>query len=231
VDVFVEIRTPNGDIRGINFDTARGYHIQIQQLIKQLGISEPVSVRDLLTLPGTLESADQNPFSDKEFQQKFMDLFLEAVDQMKNMRAQEGENLTRVIKDRLSSMSEDIETIASLQQDHKLYYRERLERRLTELLAKKEQIDPDRLHQEVAYMADRSDISEEVDRFRSHLNQFEKTLSGDSPAGKKMDFILQELHREVNTILSKTDLIAIKERGIEIKSGLEKIREQIQNIE
>jgi uncharacterized protein (TIGR00255 family) len=109
-----------------------------------------------------------------------------------------------------------------------------LQKRIVELLARDGQsmeVDQGRLSQEVAYLADRSDISEEIARLRSHLTQFRDALGGESEAGKRLDFILQELNREANTVLSKSTDMAIKEAGLAIKAEVEKLREQVQNVE
>ena len=113
-------------------------------------------------------------------------------------------------------------------------YRQRLQKRIAELLNRGGQvveIDPARLAQEVAYLADRSDVSEEMVRLRSHLTQFQEALDSQSETGKMLDFLLQELNREANTTLSKSTDLAIKEAGLAIKAEVEKLREQVQNVE
>ena len=113
-------------------------------------------------------------------------------------------------------------------------YRTRLQKRIGELLARGGQaveIDPGRLAQEVAYLADKSDISEEIVRLRSHLDQFRETLDQETEIGKRLDFLLQELNREANTVLSKSTDITIKDAGLVIKGEIEKLREQVQNVE
>jgi uncharacterized protein (TIGR00255 family) len=113
-------------------------------------------------------------------------------------------------------------------------YRIRLQKRIGELLNRGGQVvevDPARLAQEVAYLADRSDVSEEMVRLRSHLTQFQEALNASGEAGKMLDFLLQELNREANTTLSKSTDLAIKEAGLAIKAEVEKLREQVQNVE
>jgi uncharacterized protein (TIGR00255 family) len=113
-------------------------------------------------------------------------------------------------------------------------YRLRLQKRIGELLNRGGQVvevDPARLAQEVAYLADRSDVSEEMVRLRSHLSQFQEALDTSGEAGKMLDFLLQELNREANTTLSKSTDLAIKEAGLAIKAEVEKLREQVQNVE
>jgi uncharacterized protein (TIGR00255 family) len=109
-----------------------------------------------------------------------------------------------------------------------------LQKRIAELLNRNGQLvelDPARLAQEVAYLSDRSDVSEEMVRLRSHLTQFRDALNSDAEAGKMLDFLLQELNREANTTLSKSTDLVIKEAALSIKAEVEKIREQVQNVE
>jgi len=114
-------------------------------------------------------------------------------------------------------------------------YRQRLQKRITELLARggnqNIELDAGRLAQEVAYLADRSDISEELARLRSHLEQFRSAVNAQGEVGKRLDFLLQELNREANTVLSKSTEVSIKEAGLVIKAEVEKLREQVQNVE
>src|SRR5207253_4912431 len=112
--------------------------------------------------------------------------------------------------------------------------RQRLQKRIAELIARGGQaleLDSGRLAQEVAYLADRSDISEELARLRSHLEQFRSSLDADGEVGKRLDFLLQELNREANTVLAKSTEIAIKDSALAIKAEVEKLREQVQNVE
>jgi uncharacterized protein (TIGR00255 family) len=113
-------------------------------------------------------------------------------------------------------------------------YRERLQKRIGELLNRETQLielDHARMAQEIAYLADRSDVSEEMVRLKSHLQQFREALSSTSETGKMLDFLLQELNREANTTLSKSTELSIKEAALGIKAEVEKLREQVQNVE
>ena len=109
-------------------------------------------------------------------------------------------------------------------------YREKLRKRITELLDKNV-IDETRLAQEIAYLAERSDITEEIARLKSHITQLRELLMGDGEIGKKLDFLLQETNRDANTILSKSSELSICDSAIEIKTDVEKLREQAQNVE
>ncbi len=133
------------------------------------------------------------------------------------------------IKQRFSSCARILDTIENLSKDEPEQFKKRLEQRIARLNSGKE-LDPERLEQEVALVADRLDISEEIIRFKTHLKQMDKILS-QTQLGKKAEFLLQELNREVNTISSKSNQAGISQASVEIKSELEKIREQLQNIQ
>src|SRR5437763_14561282 len=151
------------------------------------------------------------------------------------MRAAEGAALADEMRTRLANIEAAVPTIESAAAGLVDAYRQRLQKRITELLARggnqSIQLDAGRLAQEVAYLADRSDITEELARLRSHLEQFRTALETDGEVGKRLDFLLQELNREANTVLSKTTEIAIKDAGLVIKAEVEKLREQVQNVE
>jgi len=139
------------------------------------------------------------------------------------------------LRRRLAHISEQSEIVRGLVVQLRPAFARRLETRLKDLLSGTT-IDPARIAQEAAMLAERSDISEELDRLRSHLQQFGKLLDGAGELGKKLDFLLQEMHREANTMLSKTpgvesEALTITGIGLEIKAEIEKLREQVQNIE
>ena len=157
-----------------------------------------------------------------------------ALDDLQKMREEEG----RLLKEELSSLINDIEKrLAPIESESGTVseeYRQRLTKRIGEMLAKSEsqiELDQGRLAQEVAYLSDRSDISEEITRLRTHIDHFRTIMSEDKEVGKRLDFLTQELNREANTITSKTTNMTVKENALQIKSDIEKIREQVQNIE
>ena len=157
-----------------------------------------------------------------------------ALEELEQMREREGEALAVEMSARLDEISQQvpiIEAAASTLVDN---YRARLQKRIGELVAREGQVvelDQGRLAQEVAYLADRSDISEEIARLKSHLVQFRETLASDGETGKRLDFLLQELNREANTVLSKSTDLLVKDAGLTIKGAVEKLREQVQNVE
>jgi len=151
------------------------------------------------------------------------------------MRRAEGRHLVADLRERLARITEQAEQVRGLAVSLRPAFARRLEARLKELLSDSA-IDQARLAQEAALLAERSDITEELDRLRSHLQQFTKLLDGAGELGKKLDFLLQEMHREANTMLSKTpgvesEALAITGISLEIKAEIEKLREQVQNIE
>jgi len=154
----------------------------------------------------------------------------QALSELIVMRKKEGANLKKDISNRLKSMLVDINKIEKLSLGTKKQHHDRLVKKLDELLNKKK-IDEGRLEEEIAYIAEKSDITEECVRFRSHIKQFQSSLKESGSVGKKMNFILQELNRESNTIGSKAGNTKIAHITVELKEEIEKVREQIQNIE
>ncbi|HQF88012.1 MAG TPA: YicC family protein [Acidobacteriota bacterium] len=229
VDVWVELQPAAGGAPPLNTDLVRQFHAQLAPLADELKLT--LQMRDLLTLPGVLKASAESATADAAFQAGLLELLREVLAAFAAMRAREGANLREVMAGILDAVTVRIEAIAAHQETVRQHCLARWQKRLGELLTGAGEPDPARLLQEAAYQAERADIAEELDRFRSHLQQFRDVLAAGGPAGKKLDFILQELNREANTILSKTDLIEISRLGIDLKADIEKLREQIQNIE
>jgi uncharacterized protein (TIGR00255 family) len=157
-----------------------------------------------------------------------------AIEDLEKMRLSEGEMLKSELESRLDSIERFLPTIESESGSISEEYRQRLTKRITDLLAKSEsqiELDQGRLAQEVAYLADRADISEEIARLKTHIEHFRAIMSEEKEVGKRLDFLTQELNREANTITSKTNNMVVKESALAIKSEIEKIREQVQNVE
>ena len=160
---------------------------------------------------------------------------MEALDKLDRMREHEAESLRQEMSGRLLSIASLAGKVEVLAERARPAFARRLETRLKELLGDAH-LDPARLAQEAALAAERSDVSEELTRLASHVKQFDSLLTGASDVGKKLDFLLQEMQRETNTLLSKTpgneaEGLEITQMGLEIKSEIEKLREQVQNIE
>ncbi len=158
----------------------------------------------------------------------------DALDDLERMRENEGRMLKDELKSRLDSIESRIPEITSEAANVSEEYRERLTKRIDEMLAKSDSqimIDQSRLAQEIAYIAERADISEEIVRLTAHIEHFRSIMDEDKDIGKRLDFLTQELNREANTITSKTGNMMVKENALAIKAEIEKIREQVQNVE
>ncbi len=223
----------------LNKELAQAYLRAAEALRQETRAAADVDVVSLLRLPGVIAGfAGALPEMEEE-QEKLgqaLDACLrDALAKLDDMRRAEGKHLVEELRDRLARISGQVEQVRGLATTLRPAFARRLETRLKELLGGIA-IEPARLAQEAALLAERSDISEELDRLRSHLQQFAKLLDGAGELGKKLDFLLQEMHREANTMLSKTpgvesEALAMTGLALEIKADIEKLREQVQNIE
>jgi uncharacterized protein (TIGR00255 family) len=219
----------------INEKLVQAYAAACQKVRDRYGFTAKPDPVSLLRIPGVLVENRLAPMQTDRIRQLVERSVLEATTGLNEMRDREGGILERDLRQRLDHLAALCCGIAETSPRFARLYRERLESRLQEISAAVD-IDETRLAQEAAYLVSRSDITEELTRFRSHLEQCRHLLEGDSEAGKKFDFLLQELHREANTILSKTtDVpeagVEIGSKAIEMKVQIEKLREQVQNIE
>ena len=207
-------------------------------------------IQDLLVLEGFYKSAQDVPLAavmsisnewiqikDDEIQEDSLcslitETTMEALNALVHMRTSEGVQIQQDLLERLSHMTAIIDDINAHKEDAVLAYKENLRKKMLEYVDNLDiAINEDRLLQEVAIMADKTDITEEIVRFRSHVVQLTNTLKMDEPIGRKLDFIIQEMNREVNTIGSKAMDITLTDHVVQLKCELEKIREQVQNIE
>ncbi len=232
VDVFIQLETIGERLPLIktNHSLAAAYVEAISGLASHVGLTGGITMENLLSLPGllTLEKPQEDEAGLESVLQQALAPALEAF---AAMRLKEGERLAADLLLRRESVCSLVDQINELAENVAVDYQERLRQRITELLVGDVPLDEARLANEVAYFADRACIDEELVRLSSHLVQLEELLSADGPAGRKLDFLLQEINREVNTIGSKANCLAISKLVIQAKSELEKIREQIQNIE
>ena len=213
------------------------YLAALQRVQREFGFSSEPDLVALLRTPGMVTSAN-GEFSAQEierFQGVLERAARQTLERLNEMRGREGEALGRDVRTRLQRLAALERTVSALAQEMPELYRRRVEKRLQEILGNVE-VDRSRVAQEVAFLASRSDIAEELTRFRSHLDQIERLLEGSSEVGKKLDFLLQEMNREANTLLSKTTDVPevgleIARQAIEMKTEIEKLREQAQNIE
>ena len=157
-----------------------------------------------------------------------------ALEDLEKMRSSEGEMLKTELSGRLNEIERRLPSIEEESGNIAEEYRQRLTKRISEMLAKTDsqiELDQGRLAQEIAFLSDRADISEEITRLKTHIEHFRTIMNEDKEVGKRLDFLTQELNREANTITSKTQNMIVKENALAIKSEIEKIREQIQNVE
>lgn len=231
IDVFIKIKKYqlSVDSVDINYELAEKIKQKLDSLNEKLDMKSDINVRDLV------QYEDVMSFTYKDLDNEFLhDNILkvldEAVNKIYSMRSIEGDNLEKDLSENLSKIETEITKIASLTENSVKEYRENLFKKISELLDE-EKIDKDRMYLEVALMADKSDINEELKRFDSHIVQFKSTMDIKHSIGRKLDFIIQEMNREINTISSKSNDESISVCVIEVKSLIEKLREQVQNIE
>ena len=224
----------------VNRELAEAYLKAAEDLRRQFGLKTEPDLVAVLRLPGVVAAAGapSGNLSAEEHERRAAQVtscLEEALARLGEMRRSEGQLLAEEMTRRLAHIAEKTARIRTLAEGCRPAYARRLEARVRELLGDT-QLDPARLAQEAALLAERSDISEELARLSSHVEQFQKLLVGSGEAGKKLDFLLQEMHREANTVLSKTpgieaEGLAITDLALEVKSEIEKLREQVQNVE
>jgi len=232
VDVTITIQAPQAPEFTLNLPVARAYVESAGRLGKEFGISDPLDLRTLLALPGVVHAVESDAApatAPRELVSEVVDCVREALKGVERMRVQEGSALRSDMFQHLESIREKAGRVRAASQSVVEEYRKRLESRLALLLGQG-MVDQQRLAQEVAIMAEKSDISEEAARLESHVSQFRDLASGDE-AGKQMDFLLQEMQREANTILSKSAGLEVARMGIALKADIERLREQAQNVE
>ncbi len=199
---------------------------------KRKKVKGRIGIFDLLSLPESFLSVQKKNISDEDMLPLVREAVTEAIGSLSAMREREGNNLKVDLKKRLAFLREKLAFLISRQDLETKAYEERLRLRMTKLLGTMGvELDETRLLEEVAIYSEKTDYTEEVVRFGSHLDQFEQMLDSSEPVGRKLDFLLQEINREVNTTASKASDTEVIDCVITIKTELEKIREQVQNIE
>ncbi len=231
VDVYIKIKKYQlaVDSVDINYELAQKIKEKLDSLNENLDMKSDINVRDLVKYDDVMSFTYKD--LDNEFlHDNILKVLNEAVNKIYSMRSTEGDNLREDLSTNLSKIEEEISKISSLTENSVKEYRENLFNKISELL-NEEKIDKDRMYLEVALMADKVDINEELKRFDSHIVQFKSAMDMKDCIGRKLDFIIQEMNREINTISSKSNDENISVCVIEVKSLIEKLREQVQNIE
>lgn len=214
----------------LNVPLARAYVRELGRLAKELDLAGPVTLDSLLRAPGVLQADDQ--FDDAErFRPAVEKALREALAVLVQMRAREGSHLAADLKRRMGAIRKSAGRIHKQAPEVVKRFQQQLRERIRNAGLEMPGIDDERLLKEVVYFADRSDISEELTRLESHFQQFEDCLRSNEPVGRTLDFLAQEMNREVNTIGSKANDSLISREVVTLKAELEKFREQVQNIE
>ena len=214
----------------VNETQAKAYRRELSKLAKSLEIPDNLSMEGLLRLPGVLENT-QPTLDAKAFRAPIKSALGQALEGLLSMREKEGGILGRDLAKRLAKLRRIVKRVAKLAPDVLKHHRERLIERLKKTNVEVPDMDDDRLLREIVYYTDRTDISEELTRLGSHFVQLEECLSDVVPVGRKLDFLAQEMFREINTIGSKANDANISSEVVNLKTELEKIREQVQNVE
>ena len=216
----------------LNRPLITGFLAAMKEMTDEFGLAGEPDINVIARLPNvvTPKKEDLGP----EFAVGLEAALVLALHDLEKMREEEGRMLKDELDARLTAIEGRMPAIQSESANVAVEYHDRLTKKITDMLARTEsqaEIDQARLAQEVAFIADRADISEEIARLQTHIEHFRSIMAEDNDVGKRLDFLTQELNREANTITSKTGNMVVKENALAIKSEIEKIREQVQNVE
>jgi uncharacterized protein (TIGR00255 family) len=232
VEISLSLERSSNETFSINREIIGGYIAAFRAAAAEFSIAATPDLNAVLRIPGALDSANET--ADGDIEAAVMARVGEALDRLNQMREEEGRGIARELRERMVHLAEASKSVQQHRRAVLQNYSERLQSRLQELLGST--IDKERVLQEAALLVDRSDIQEEIVRLENHVQHFLGLLEQGGEIGKKLDFLLQEMNREANTLLSKTSGLAgealkITEAGLAMKSEIEKSREQVQNLE
>lgn len=216
----------------LNRPLITGFLAAMKDMQTEFALTGEPDINVIARLPNVVSTKKEEPTA--EFLAAIEKVFSLALDDLEKMRHKEGSMLSDELESRLAEIERRLPPIEADADNVAEEYRQRLTKRIGDMLAKSDsqiEIDQARLAQEVAYLAEKADISEEIARLRTHIEHFRTIVKDDRDVGKRLDFLTQELNREANTITSKTTNMSVKENALAIKSEIEKIREQVQNVE
>ena len=214
----------------VNTAAAKSYFKLLNEIRKSVKIREQVKLEHLLTFSEVLEPIEEEETDEREWE-LVQETVRQALENLNTMRSQEGSELAKDLEKRIHRMEETLNEVEKLSKERIPEERKNLHERIAQLVEDKFVIDQNRLELEIALMVDKLDITEECVRYRSHNKFFLEALNKNEAAGRKLNFLVQEMNREANTIGSKSSDAAIAHMIIGLKEELEKIREQLQNIE
>jgi uncharacterized protein (TIGR00255 family) len=232
VDVILGIQRGSGAAIAVNRELVGGYIAAFRDIAREFSVTGDPDLNAILKLPGVMENGSAG--SDETLDAAVLASLDQAIARLNDMREEEGRSIERELRDILARLKTATEQVEKLRSAVLHAYMEKIQSRMRELVGS--HVDTDRILQEAALMAERSDIQEELVRMHTHIKHFDQLLNSGGEIGKKLDFLLQEMNREANTLLSKTSGVAgealhITELGLALKSEIEKAREQVQNIE
>lgn len=214
----------------INVGAAKAYYKLLEQLRKEVKLKEPVNLSHLLQFSEVLEAGEEGQAGEQEWQVVEQALQT-AMKDFNQMRQKEGKELSKDLKKRIDWMEATVGKIEKLSKERIPEERKRLQQRVAELVDKKTVIDQNRLELEIALLSEKLDVTEECVRYRSHNKFFLQAMAQEESAGRRLNFLIQEMNREANTIGSKSSDTTIAHLVVKLKEEMEKIREQLQNIE
>ena len=232
VEVSLSLERSSGETFALNRELVGGYITAFRAAAAEFSLASEPDLNAILRIPGALDSAGEA--ADADIEPAVLAKVAEALARLNQMREQEGQEIARELRERMNHLSQAGKTVQERRRAVLQNYTERLQSRLQELLGSS--LDRERMLQEAALLVDRSDIQEEIVRLETHIQHFLGLLEDGGEIGKKLDFLLQEMNREANTLLSKTSGLAgealkITESGLAMKAEIEKSREQVQNLE
>jgi len=233
LEVTLSLERSGGAAFAVNRELVGGYLRTFREVAEEFGVSAEPDLNAVLKLPGALNVAE-NGDAMGALEQHVTTALEQAIERLNHMREEEGRGAATELRSRMAHLSTATQQVDQLRGRVLKAYQEKLHGRLQEMLGS--HIDRDRILQEAAILAERSDIQEELVRMKNHIQHFLLLLEAGGEVGKKLDFLLQEMNREANTLMSKTTGVAgealhITELGLVMKSEIEKAREQVQNLE
>jgi uncharacterized protein (TIGR00255 family) len=233
IEVTLNLERASGIAFSLNREFVGGYLSAFRQAAAEFGITAQPDLNAVLKLPGAL-NASEGGDATEELEKHVTAALEQAIERLNQMREEEGRESASELRERMEHLSKATQDVESLRHKVLKAYQEKVQGRMQELVGA--HADADRILQEAAMLAERSDIQEELVRMKNHIQHFLSHLDTGGEVGKKLDFLLQEMNREANTLLSKTTGVAgealrITELGLAMKSEIEKAREQAQNVE
>ena len=228
-DIYIRSGEEGNHASPIDAEAAKSLLAELNSLKSELGIAGEVDLSILTSFRDLLKSAEPEPDKD-EIRAVLLESLGDALDALGEMRRKEGAALAKDILEHLAAVKDGCEEIAERLSEARRLLTGRMRERILEI-AEGVDMEEGRLEQEMIYAAERGDISEELSRLASHVVQFREMLETEGPIGRKLDFLTQEMNREANTISSKSIDLTLTQSAVEVKSAIEKIREQVQNVE